>query len=381
MAETVLFVHAHPDDETITTAATIATLVTTGANVTVVTCTRGELGEVLDAQLAAQLTTQELVAAHRETELAAAMAALGVTDSRFLGNPDARWGDLPPRRYLDSGMRFAADGITTLEVLDPRSLVAADLAEIAGDIAAVMMAVKPDVVVTYDRDGGYGHPDHVRVHHATRTAADVIGVPLYVVAPVDPPRSPVRVDATPVLARKRAALESYRTQLVVEGDSFRLSSGPEHPIDVPELFGRLARTDDSTRGSGTVSRIVSSIISGLLAAALGALVGATLTVVHQQTVTVSGVWLPWGILVGVVIVAAFLTGLRLVFDDRVALACAAAGVLGSELFLALQPFGGLPIVPANALGLVWGVAPALIALVVLAWPRSATRRAAPLRAG
>ncbi len=370
MAERVLFVHAHPDDETITTGATIATLVEAGSAVTVVTCTRGELGEVIDPQLAAELHGPEQVAAHRETELRDAMVALGVTDWRILGNPGARWADRPPRRYLDSGMRFDAHGITTLESIDPQSLVAADVSEIAADIAAVMVDVRPDVVVTYDRDGGYGHPDHVRVHQATRSAAEVMGVPLYVVAPVGAAHSAVRVDAAPVLDRKRAALQAHRTQLVFEGDEYRLSTGPARRIDEPETLGRCVPPEDSFRSQGAVSRV----IAAALAIGLGLLIGATLTVVHQETITLAGIWLPWGILAGIGIVAALLVGLRLAFSTRIVAACAAAGVLASEIFLAVQPFGGATVIPGNELGVAWGVAPALVTLVVLAWPTAPRRR-------
>jgi N-acetyl-1-D-myo-inositol-2-amino-2-deoxy-alpha-D-glucopyranoside deacetylase len=103
--------------------------------------------------------------------------------------------------------------------------------------------------------------------------------------------------------------------------------------------------------------------------------GATLTVVHQETVTLGGVWLPWGILAGIGIIAALLAGLRIAFATRIVAACAAAGVLASEIFLAVQPFGGATVVPGNTLGLVWGLAPAVITLVVLAWPQFSRRRA------
>jgi N-acetyl-1-D-myo-inositol-2-amino-2-deoxy-alpha-D-glucopyranoside deacetylase len=103
--------------------------------------------------------------------------------------------------------------------------------------------------------------------------------------------------------------------------------------------------------------------------------GATLTVVHQETITLGGVWLPWGILAGVGIIAALLVGLRIAFATRIVAACAAAGVLASEVFLAVQPFGGATVVPGNVLGLIWGLAPALITLVVLVWPAAPRRRA------
>ena len=110
MIERVLFVHAHPDDETITTGATIATLVENGAAVTVLTLTRGERGEVIPVDLASLEGDLEALAAVREAELAQALSHLGVRDHRFLGNPDARWAGRTARRYVDSGMRWGARG-------------------------------------------------------------------------------------------------------------------------------------------------------------------------------------------------------------------------------------------------------------------------------
>src|SRR5690554_2536102 len=106
----VLFVHAHPDDETISTGGTIATLVDAGVGVTVVTCTRGERGEVIPAELVHLEGDGPKLAEHRMGELADAMRILGVEDHRYLGEQSARLADLPPRRYLDSGMVWDSSG-------------------------------------------------------------------------------------------------------------------------------------------------------------------------------------------------------------------------------------------------------------------------------
>src|SRR5690606_31265526 len=108
--EHVVFVHAHPDDETISTGGTIASLVEAGVGVTVVTCTRGERGEVIPPELQHLEGDGPALAGVREGELAAAMAALGVTDHRYLGDSNARAAGLAPRRYADSGMVWGADG-------------------------------------------------------------------------------------------------------------------------------------------------------------------------------------------------------------------------------------------------------------------------------
>ncbi|MBM6400849.1 PIG-L family deacetylase [Phycicoccus sp. MQZ13P-5] len=166
----LLLVHAHPDDETLTTGVAIAHHVARGDEVHVLTCTLGEEGEVIPPALAHLEGDGPALAAHRRRELAAAMDALGVTH-HLLGAPGA--GD--PPAFRDSGMAgSAAAG-------HPRAWAAVPLAEAAEAVGEVLAAVGPDVVVTYDAGGGYGHPDHVRTHEATRAAvaAAASPVPLY----------------------------------------------------------------------------------------------------------------------------------------------------------------------------------------------------------
>lgn len=166
----VLFVHAHPDDESIMTGGTMAQLAAAGAAVTLLTATRGEGGEVIGEQYAALFGDRPGLAAHRETELAAAAAALGVTDHRFLGDGAAggALGGLPARRFEDSGMEWGPDG----HAREPADMPAAALcrtpvSEVAAYIREVVRSVDPHLVITYSDGGGYGHPDHRHVHRAT----------------------------------------------------------------------------------------------------------------------------------------------------------------------------------------------------------------------
>ncbi|MDT0276796.1 N-acetyl-1-D-myo-inositol-2-amino-2-deoxy-alpha-D-glucopyranoside deacetylase [Blastococcus goldschmidtiae] len=159
----VLFVHAHPDDETINNGATMARYVAEGATVTLLTCTLGEEGEILVpglAQLAADQADQ--LGGYRIGELRAAMAALGVTDFRFLGGAG---------RYRDSGMM----GTPANE--HPRAFWNADLDEAATHAVAVIREIRPQVLVTYDDFGGYGHPDHIQAHRVAMRAADLAADP------------------------------------------------------------------------------------------------------------------------------------------------------------------------------------------------------------
>lgn len=153
----LLLVHAHPDDETLATGVAIAHHVARGDDVHVLTCTLGEEGEVIPASLAhLEAAEGDPLAAHRREELRGAMEVLGVTHHLLGATAD---GDHPA--YRDSGMAGSA------AAEHPRAWVRADLAEAAAAVRAVVDELRPDVVVTYDATGGYGHPDHVRTHEAT----------------------------------------------------------------------------------------------------------------------------------------------------------------------------------------------------------------------
>ncbi|MGH3670604.1 MAG: N-acetyl-1-D-myo-inositol-2-amino-2-deoxy-alpha-D-glucopyranoside deacetylase [Pseudonocardiaceae bacterium] len=163
----MVVVHAHPDDETLWTGGMIASYIAAGVEVTLVTCTLGELGEVLVdelRELAADRADQ--LGGYRLGELQAACAALGVTDQRFLGGIG---------RWRDSGM-VAEPGswASTPADLHPRAFAAGSLDEQVSALVEVLVRVRPQVVVTYGPDGGYGHPDHIRAHQVTMAAAQQV---------------------------------------------------------------------------------------------------------------------------------------------------------------------------------------------------------------
>jgi N-acetyl-1-D-myo-inositol-2-amino-2-deoxy-alpha-D-glucopyranoside deacetylase len=155
----VLLVHAHPDDETINNGATMAMYAALGASVTLVTCTRGEEGEVLIPELAhLAASATDSLGQHRITELALAMKELGVADHRFLGEG--------VKLYRDSGM------MGTEPNNRPDVFWQADLDEAADLLVRVIDEVKPHVLITYDEFGGYGHPDHIQAHRVAMRAAE-----------------------------------------------------------------------------------------------------------------------------------------------------------------------------------------------------------------
>ena len=156
MNKRALFVHAHPDDETINNGATMAQMVEDGVAVTLITCTRGEEGEVLVPELAHLASSAEdKLGTHRVIELANAMKELGVKDHRFLGS------------YRDSGM------MDTPQNQHPDCFWRADVDEAARKLALIIDEIRPQVMITYDENGGYGHPDHIQTHRVAMRAAEL----------------------------------------------------------------------------------------------------------------------------------------------------------------------------------------------------------------
>lgn len=156
----VVAVHAHPDDETITMGGTLHQLAARGADCTVVTCTLGEEGEVIGP------TWQNLIAdeadqlgGYRIAELSAALAAVGV-HGEFLGGAGA---------YRDSGMAG------TPSAANPRAFVN-DGGRAVDDLVEVLERLRPQLVLTYDPNGGYGHPDHIHAHEITHAALERVEV-------------------------------------------------------------------------------------------------------------------------------------------------------------------------------------------------------------
>jgi N-acetyl-1-D-myo-inositol-2-amino-2-deoxy-alpha-D-glucopyranoside deacetylase len=158
-ARSILFVHAHPDDEAVGTGATMARYAALGAHVTLVTCTLGEEGEIHVPALAGLAPgAADQLGGYRIAELAEACRALGVTDHRFLGGAG---------RWRDSGM------MDTAANRHPRAFWGADLDEAAGALLEVIRETRPQIAVTYDPNGFYGHPDHIQAHRVTMRAAEL----------------------------------------------------------------------------------------------------------------------------------------------------------------------------------------------------------------
>lgn len=161
----LLFVHAHPDDETLATGVTMAHYARAGHEVYVLTCTLGEEGEVIPTELRHLAADQDdTLGPHRRGELREAMRRMGVQFT-VLGERPAK-GRLS--RYRDSGMPGAESGQRR------DAFINAKLDKLADRVAEHFRRIRPDVVVTYDKDGGYGHPDHIQAHVATFRAMSLL---------------------------------------------------------------------------------------------------------------------------------------------------------------------------------------------------------------
>jgi LmbE family N-acetylglucosaminyl deacetylase len=220
---TVVFFHAHPDDETIATGGTMAQLADEGHRVVLVLATRGELGEVADGFLAADETLTQ----RRVAETKAAAEILGVAHVDFLG-------------YRDSGMM----GEPTND--DAGAFWSADVEEAAGKLAEILRRERPEVLVIYDDHGGYGHPDHVQVHRVGVRAAELADVDRVYEATMnrdafrrfrEPAEAPTEledtlgtaesdithaVDVAPYMDRKKAAMRAHASQIPDDSWFFRM---------------------------------------------------------------------------------------------------------------------------------------------------------------
>jgi len=247
-AKRLLLVHAHPDDETINNGVTMAKYAASGAQVTLVTCTRGEEGEVLVTELANLASDKDdKLGEYREIELKDAMAQLGINDFRFLGTPNKKW--------RDSGMM----GTPQNERGDV--FWQADLDEASLELVNIILEIKPQVLITYDEFGGYGHPDHIKAHRVAMRATELAAEQGWQVSKIywnTMPRSVIQmgiekmkevgsdffgaqsaddlpfakpdelvttvVNAPEYVPQKLAAMKAHATQISVDGPFFALSN-------------------------------------------------------------------------------------------------------------------------------------------------------------
>lgn len=348
---TALFVHAHPDDESIAAGGTIAALAAAGHRVVVLTATRGEAGEVIGPLRDRLEGDRAALAAHREQEIAAAMRALdphGRVEQRFLGEgaPGGALSGLEPRRFEDSGMVWGADGLAHPDPHRPAEALCAAPEDLPAQyIAEVILALRPDAVVTDNSGGGYGHPDHRRVHQETLQAvrlADERGWRTPAVYLIDPPREASRdrfdprrsgfaetgfrpaesipavdpdgppevvVDISAHRQAKAAALAAHATQVQVRGEFFALSNGVGQHLTDREYYsawrrpaqrepGTLLPAEGATARPARPSRwaMPVGVLLGLIAGVMGSMHHLHAYNLGAILPALDGTLLPWGVL-------------------------------------------------------------------------------------
>lgn len=246
-----LFVHAHPDDESITTGGTLAGLTAQGIAAGVITCTRGEMGEVLPGEAEQQVRDQGL-AAVREAELRRALSRLGVAWHCYLGASPAKDENSSAGRYEDSGMEWGANCRAVPSPASPAAAFTRQSPAFAlRDLLLGVVAYGTDALISYDLGGGYGHPDHVLAHKLTRAVAEALELPFWVIVPVrtgdaasaarleDASKPAEKYDVSPWLAVKTAALAEYETQLRVADGVITHVGGQTEPVASCETYRRI----------------------------------------------------------------------------------------------------------------------------------------------
>ena len=289
----MMLVHAHPDDETIGSGVTMAKYAADGVHVALVTCTLGEEGEVLVADLAhIGVNGEDRLGDHRINELGDAMKVLGVTDWRPLGEPG---------KYRDSGMMGEPsnnrDGC----------FWQTDLLQAAEDLVPIIRSQRPQVLITYDDFGGYGHPDHIQAHRTAMYASQLAAAPTFrpdlgeawdvpkiywtaisksmiragvealrasgdtsEMAMMDPDEIPfgvedelvtTQIDGRDFLTNKVAAMRAYPTQINMESGFFSFAELPDSPMGIEHfrlVKGKLGELDDAGHETDLFSGVTSN---------------------------------------------------------------------------------------------------------------------------
>ena len=354
--------HAHPDDESLFTGHVIAERLAARAEVFVLTLTRGERGKVKLDELKGLEGNLAAMGSFRSTELLEAFGEFNNVSSQS----NVQHAFAGSRAYLDSGMRINAFGKPVKpKNLDELSLSAASTSVIADDIASTISEFNPDVVLTYNKRGGFGHPDHKMAHDATAMAIRSVSKTMRSRSPkfwvIAEPRE--RFDAeignTKTAGIKKAALEAHASQIAVHAETYSVVPGKEVRYDRPERL-RLA--------SPSIFVGLRSAFTFLWAMPLGLLVALAGTMMHQVKAN-DAAQTPVGLIVALVMTASLAISLRLIRRSRGALYLVSATLIATVFWLSQRQPGGELFIPGNEVGTLWAYGSMGICAIVILIPR------------
>lgn len=353
----LLLVHAHPDDESLFTGHVIADRVAAGAEVFVLTLTRGERGKVKLADLKSLEGRLPEMGAFRTAELMNAIQEFNSDQNKvkhaFAGT----------RSYLDSGMRINSFGRPARKrMLDEMSLSAAATQVIADDILKVLKDFRPDAVVTYNRKGGFGHPDHKKAYEATAMAirqySKAHRAPALWVIAEPGERADVSVGTAATAQVKKRALEAHASQVQTFDKTYSLVVGKEIEYLEPE---RLKLSNPSYWHS------LKPWLHSLWALPAGVLTGIAGTMLHliqtQDNV------LPVGLVVALLMVGSLALALRILRRSRGALYLMALGFLTTIFQMSTNQPGGEQFVTNSTISSWWLYGSSVLIGVIMLFPK------------
>jgi N-acetyl-1-D-myo-inositol-2-amino-2-deoxy-alpha-D-glucopyranoside deacetylase len=349
----LLIVHAHPDDESLFTGHVIAERLSAKAEVMVFTLTRGERGKVKLEELKSLEGNLAAMGAFRSGELREALAAFGNVKHAFAGT----------RVYKDSGMRLNPLGRPAKpRKLDEMALSAASTSVIADDILKVIQEFKPDAVLTYNRKGGFGHPDHKMAHEATAMAIRMFAkkrkgrVPAFWVIAEPGERFDVQIGDANTAVIKKAALEAHSSQVSIGAETYSLVAGREFRYD---------RTERLRQAAPNPLVHLRPVLTFFWAIPLGFLLGVAGTLLHQVRATDdSGTAI--GLIVALIMTGSLALAIRLLRRSRGALYLLAATFASTIFWLSQPQSDGTLLIPGNDSGNIWAYGSlGLIAAIIL----------------
>ncbi|MGO4690953.1 PIG-L deacetylase family protein [Glaciibacter sp. 2TAF33] len=339
--ERVVFICDRPGDESLFAGGTIARLRSEDARVVLVF---GGVAPGVSATVSGSVTATGTgsasdadsaeLDAEREAELEAACAELDVSDRRMLS-------------------AASVDGTTR------RGQVVATVTELLADVQPTALVVVTAAEPLLD---------------AATAAANSLGVPVFLSRRMsdDVGKRLTAIDVSDEVGQKTRAVAAYRSRWSIKDGAVLRPDGVLQAITGTETYLRL----EPAAGPAPEARAtaVGRLVTAVFALFAGALYGVLGTVAHQATITVAATAIPVGLALALIGAAALLVGLRLLLHDRMAVLLAALGLLGTVFVLSLRSTGGSVLVPAGLTGTLWTVVPALVAALVVAWPKLPAKR-------